>query len=172
MNNSRGKKRGAVLLSALGALVLIFVLLGAFLTLNALRAGIIRQEGRGLQAYHAARAGIEAGMYFLAGGEPENGGPPGEIITLSGNGGKRSPSNERVFIYFHERGEGFFSGRIFDGVRCEVRWKRDENRYYGDAYRIKSTGIAAGRGSESERKTVYAYAEERDGNFYITGWFE
>ncbi len=172
MNNFRGKKQGAVLLSALGALVLSFVLLGAFLTLNALRAGIIRQEGRGLQAYHAARAGIEAGLYFLAGGEPENGGPPGGIITLSGDGERRSPANERVFIYFHERGEGFFSGRIFDGARCEVTWKRDENRDSGDAYRIKSTGIAVRRGSDSEKRTVYAYVEERGGNFYITGWYE
>ncbi len=61
-----GKERaGAVLLSAIGVLVLIFIFLGSFLTLNALRAGIIIREGDQLQAYYAARAGMEAAVHFI-----------------------------------------------------------------------------------------------------------
>ena len=170
MKRAHRNRQGAVLLSALGVLVLSFLLLGAFMTLNALRAGIIRQEGRGLRAYYAARSGAEAAMHFLGGREDFDPSTPAET-ALSGNREERPPADERFFIHFHERGEGFFSGRIFEGARCEVSWERDEASD-GEAYIIKSTGIVAGRGSEAGRRTVYAYAEKHGGNFYITRWYE
>lgn len=171
MSRDAGRKRGAVLLSALGALVLSFLFLGSFMTLNALRAGSIRQDARELRAYYAARAGAEAGRVFLARSEyvAEDSGPG--VIILEG-GGAPAIEDEKVFIHFHERAEGYFSGRIFDDVRCEVSWKRAGRTEAGDEYVITSTGIIMHEGSEVSRDTVYAYALERGGVLYIIKWFE
>lgn len=171
MSGDAGRKRGAVLLSALGVLVLSFLFLGSFMTLNALRAGSIRQDARGLRAYYAARAGAEAGRFFLTravkGAEDSEAGR----ITLRG---EEAPAadGEKVFIHFHERGEGHFMGRVFEDARCEVSWERVRRTEAGDEYIIRATGIIERRGAEASRETVYAYARERHGILSITKWFE
>ncbi len=171
MSRACGNERGAVLLSALGVLVLSFLFLSSFMTLNALRAASIRQDGLGLGAYYAARAGAEAGKLFLTrAGESGEDSEPG-VIILEG-GAAPAAEDEKVFIHFHERGEGYFSGRIFEGAKCEVSWERARRTESGDEYIIRSTGIITRGGSDASRDTVYAYARERDGILYITKWFE
>lgn len=172
MSRVNGGERGAVLLSALGVLVLGFLFLSSFMTLNALRAASIRQEARGLHAYYAARAGAEAGKLFLTRpGENEEASEFGDVIMLE-DGGAPAAEDEKVFIHFHERGEGYFSGRIFEDAKCEVSWERARRTESGDEYIIKSTGIITRGGSELSRDTVYAYARESGGVLYITNWFE
>jgi hypothetical protein len=169
VKETKQEKGGAVLLSALAVLLAAFAFLGSFMSLNALRAGSIKQKAVNQRAYYAAKAGAEAAAHFIRG----RGGRGREIktgeISLSGNGAERAPSGEKAYVFFHERGEGFFSGDIFKGARCEAEWRRVDA---GDAYIIESTGVISAKGGKSYRKKVYAYIQEHDGNFYITRWFE
>ncbi len=171
MSRENGKERGAVLLSALGVLVLGFLFLSSFMTLNALRAASIRQEGIGLRSYYAARSGAEAGRLFLTRSVRDKQHSEPGVIKLEG-GGAPSGGGEKFFIHFHERGEGYFSGLIFEDAKCEVSWERARRTEFGDEYIIRSTGIIMREGSELSRDTVYAYAVERDGVLHITNWFE
>ncbi len=163
-----GKERaGAVLLSAIGALVLIFIFLGSFLTLNALRAGIIIREGNQLQAYYAARTGMEAAVYFIN--------SPGRLFdepprASSGSDSSGGLIREKMYVYFHDREEGVFTAKILDRAGCSVRWNKVEGDY--SVYIISSTGSYRSPGGRISERTLTALVQEENGSYCISGWDE
>ncbi len=163
-----GKERaGAVLLSAIGVLVIIFIFLGSFLTLNALRAGIIIREGNQLQAYYAARIGMEAAVYFIN--------SPGSLFEESPRGPSGSDFSgglirEKVYVYFHERDEGVFSAKILDSAECSVKWNKIESD--DSVYIISSTGSYQSPGGRISERTLTALVQEQNGSYCISGWDE
>ena len=163
-----GKERaGAVLLSAIGALVLIFIFLGSFLTLNALRAGIIIREGNQLQAYYAARTGMEAAVYFINSPGLLFDEPPRALSGVDSSGGLVS---EKVYVYFHEREEGVFFAKILDNAECSVRWNKIEAA--DSVYIISSTGSYQSSGGRISERTLTALVQEENGSYCISGWYE
>lgn len=163
----RFENRGAVLLSALGAVVVIFAFVGSIMSLNALQAARMRHAEEELDAYYAARAGIEAALHLLDRREFGRGGG-GESRVFSGNEGA-GDAREIYYVHFQERGEGYFEGALYGNAWCRVEWEADEAR---DKYLIESEGIIFRRGRESSTRMLKVLAERAEGRFRIAAWVE
>lgn len=164
MKRSASSSRGAVLVSSLFALVLIFVFLSSLMSLNALTAARERHAAAVTESYYAARAGMEAAIHFLEKAAPGTAPPAMKDFPEPG----RRADEEIFYVHFHERGDGSLRGTLFDRGECEVSWVTDG----AGAYIIQSTGRITGRARERVSRTVYARVEEHEGRLYITGWFE
>ncbi len=166
------RRKGMVLVSALSALVVILVFLGSFMTLNALRAGIIRQQGDSMRAYYCARAGIELIAYLVESSESGDNGAVPKFPRSVSSARRGADAGETFYVYFHERGEGVFRGGILENSRTEVRWKRIDYESYPLAYAVESKGVLIHKGAEAAERTVYAVLAEIDGRFHIKRWYE